>query len=357
MLTLTSSLVATSKKRSFFAAAIATTHCYIWTFHRLLGVGALSSSLTLPTSFISTTHIPSFNHPGPHSKTLSAYQTKRLPYTTTTIMMNASQGTDGSTPTSTPTATPNEPQIDIESNLKEVQTTIKETATDSQIDPSTIRLVAVSKTKPTPLLQQAYEAGQRHFGENYAQELLTKVEELPKDIYWHFIGPLQSNKAASLVKGVGLDQLTVETVHTMKLATKLNNAAGTLIESGDESLCSKRKQLGIYIQVNTSQEESKSGVSPSEVVSLATEIMESCHHLEILGLMTIGAPGDYSCFDTLVECRTNVIQALSSLDEKKDWALDLSMGMSGDYQEAIRKGSTNVRVGSTIFGARDYSNK
>jgi len=254
--------------------------------------------------------------------------------------------------TSITTENEEEPIIDIASNLNHVQTTITTTATESNIDPTKIRLVAVSKTKPISLLQSAYDAGQRHFGENYAQELLGKAETLPKDIRWHFIGPLQSNKAAPLVKAIGLDQLSVETVHTMKLAQKLNNAAGALLTSGDTTKCSTRSQLGIYIQVNTSQEESKSGVSVSDVSSLALEITKTCPHLEILGLMTIGAPNDSSCFDTLVQCRTDVIGALSSMDtvdddddtKKKEWTLELSMGMSGDYQEAIRKGSTNVTV-------------
>ena len=193
------------------------------------------------------------------------------------------------------------------------------------------------------------QAGQRRFGENYAQELITKAKEMPPDVEWHFIGPLQSNKAAPLVKNVGLANLKcVETVGTMKLANKLNRAVESLddLREGD--------RLGIYLQVNTSGEESKSGVTPgSDLLSLASEISSTCLRLSIDGLMTIGAPGDLGCFDSLVECRKEVAGELGVDIER----IDLSMGMSGDFEEAIERGATSVRVGSTIFGARDYSNK
>jgi len=180
---------------------------------------------------------------------------------------------------------------------------------------------------------------------------MAKSSEMPDDVQWHFIGPLQSNKAAPLVKTVGLNKLAcIETVSTMKLASKLNRAAETWNE---ESGIEETKKLGIYIQVNTSGEESKSGVSPGEeVINLAKEISSECPMLSIDGLMTIGAPGDYSCFDTLVKCREDVAAALGK--DVND--LELSMGMSGDFEVAIANGATSVRVGSTIFGERDYSN-
>lgn len=178
---------------------------------------------------------------------------------------------------------------------------------------------------------------------------MSKSKEMPDDVSWHFIGPLQSNKAASLVKTVGLDKLAcIETISTLKLASKLNRAVETLNEGTDE-----KKKLGIYIQVNTSGEESKSGVSPgSEVADLVKQISKECPYLSIDGLMTIGAPGDYSCFDTLSSCRNEVATIL----DKDASDLELSMGMSGDFEVAIAKGATSVRVGSTIFGQRDYSN-
>ncbi|GFH48136.1 hypothetical protein CTEN210_04612 [Chaetoceros tenuissimus] len=246
-------------------------------------------------------------------------------------------------------------EVDIAANIADVQSNISQTLKDNNMTENSVRLIAVSKTKPVELLMQAYDAGQRYFGENYAQEIMSKAEEMPDDIKWHFIGPLQSNKAAPLVKSLGLKKLNcVETVSTMKLANKLNNACTAWKESQDPGTIGKNDKLGIYIQVNTSGEESKSGVNNAlECAELAKEILESCPNLKIDGLMTIGAPGDYSCFDTLVECRKEVAEAIAvDVD-----SLVLSMGMSGDYQEAIKRGSTSVRVGSTIFGARDYSNK
>ena len=194
------------------------------------------------------------------------------------------------------------------------------------------------------------QTGQRYFGENYAQELMSKSADMPDDVAWHFIGPLQSNKAAPLVKTVGLDKLAcIETISTIKLAAKLNRA----VDAWNEESSAEPKKLGIYIQVNTSGEETKSGVSPgSEVCDLAKQISKECPSLSIDGLMTIGAPGDDSCFDTLAECRVEVAKVLDR--EPED--MELSMGMSGDFEVAIAKGATSVRVGSTIFGARDYSN-
>ena len=269
----------------------------------------------------------------------------------TTSRRNMSSSEDAGTSTTTTAA-------DIQANLSEVQSRITQTVQECDLPENSVRLIAVSKTKPIELLMNVYDAGQRYFGENYAQELMGKAEKMPSDIKWHFIGPLQSNKAAPLVKSLGLKKLAcIETVDTIKLANKLNNAVASLKEEqgGDnEGADADGDRLGIYIQVNTSGEDSKSGVNnAAECVLLAKEISNACPHLRINGLMTIGAPGDYSCFDTLAECRKEVAEALS-VDVDK---LELSMGMSGDYPEAIKRGATSVRVGSTIFGARDYSNK
>jgi pyridoxal phosphate enzyme (YggS family) len=178
---------------------------------------------------------------------------------------------------------------------------------------------------------------------------MTKAKEMPDDVSWHFIGPLQSNKAAPLVKAVGLRKLAcIETISTLKLAAKLNRVVEAMNENVEE-----KKKLGIYIQVNTSGEDSKSGVSPGgEVAELVKKISDECSWLSIDGLMTIGAPGDVSCFDTLRLCRDEVASVL----DRDPHDLELSMGMSGDFEVAISKAATSVRVGSTIFGDRDYSN-
>ena len=234
--------------------------------------------------------------------------------------------------------------VEIAANLDTVRQNMQTACQNSNRSIDSVRLIAVSKTKPEELLMDAYNHGQRYFGENYVQELVQKAEALPSDIHWHFIGPLQSNKASLLVKSVvpHSASLTVETVSTVKLANKLQNAMEQVAPD---------KQLHIFIQVNTSGEESKSGVEPSEVVALCKDLQANHPRLSLKGLMTIGAPGDVTCFDTLRQCRDEVAKELSLP------SLELSMGMSGDYEEAIARGSTNVRVGSTIFGARDYSKK
>mmetsp|Transcript_29917 Transcript_29917/g.48122 ORF Transcript_29917/g.48122 Transcript_29917/m.48122 type:complete len:246 (-) Transcript_29917:331-1068(-) len=209
----------------------------------------------------------------------------------------------------------------------------------------TPRLVAVSKTKPVEQLMECYGAGHRSFGENYVQEILEKSPVMPADVQWHFIGHLQSNKAKSLVQGVP-SLFMVETVDSVKLANKLNTAVGE----------AARLPLNVMVQVNTSGEETKFGVNPEDCLSLARHIVTDCAHLHFSGLMTIGMP-DYTSrpenFTCLSKCRDEVCEALT-LDVS---TVELSMGMSGDYESAIQMGSDNVRVGSTIFGARDYSAK
>jgi len=251
---------------------------------------------------------------------------------------------------------------DVSSNLEMVRQRISSCLESCNRPVDSVRLVAVSKTKPEELLMKAYESGQRHFGENYVQELVRKASTMPSDISWHFIGPLQSNKAGLLVKSVGLESLTVESVSTLKLAKKLNNAAETWLKenaSGEEentSDDSKAKKLAIYLQVNTSNEASKSGAkNDGEILTLAKEVVANCPNLRVDGIMTIGAPGDYSCFDTLASYQGELLKILPHIEREE--MLGLSMGMSGDFEEAIKRGSTSIRVGSTIFGARDYSNK
>ncbi|KAK9464771.1 hypothetical protein V1512DRAFT_267420 [Lipomyces arxii] len=207
------------------------------------------------------------------------------------------------------------------------------------------RLVAVSKLKPASDIQALYDTGYRHFGENYVQEMVEKAEILPKDIAWHFIGSLQSNKCATLAAISNL--FAVETLDSEKKAKRLNEARSQL------------PVLNVFIQVNTSQEESKSGISPEGALPLARYIVNSCPNLKLMGLMTIGSiarsrassEGEHNQdFTTLVETRAAIEAALGV------HGLELSMGMSSDFEDAISQGSTNVRVGSQIFGARPPKN-
>ena len=231
--------------------------------------------------------------------------------------------------------------------LADTRTKLTDAALAAGFPPSAApRLVAVSKTKPVPLLQEAYDAGQRSFGENYVQELVDKAPQMPADVEWRFIGKLQSNKAKPLVHGVP-SLAVIETVDSEKLANKLQNAVASLEPP-------REAPLGVMVQVNTSPwEGSKGGVLAEDAPGLAAHIVNGCPGLKLLGLMTIGAPGEDKCFDTLCTCREAVAEKLGVSTD----TLELSMGMSSDFEKAIAKGSSSVRVGSSIFGARDYSNK
>lgn len=207
------------------------------------------------------------------------------------------------------------------------------------------RLVAVSKIKPVELLMACYNEGHRHFGENYVQEVMEKAPQMPKDINWHFIGHLQSNKVNKLLEGVP-SLYMVETVDKIKLANKLNKGC---------ELVKREQPLKVMVQVNTSGEEQKAGCAPDACLDVVKHIVSNCENLEMAGLMTIGRYGEGAeeCFEVLVKCRETVAGGLG-VDPV---SLELSMGMSGDFESAIALGSTNVRCGSTIFGARDYSKK
>lgn len=228
----------------------------------------------------------------------------------------------------------------IVQNFRKVEQCIRNCENRLNILPSSrVQLVAVSKTKSESEILELYNIGHRHFGENYVQELISKANNLPNDINWHFIGHLQSQKAKQLIEQVP-NLYVLETIDSIKLAKKLNNSLINLNRSNN---------LRVYIQVDTSLEPTKSGVLPSELNNLINEIITECPMLKIEGLMTIGAPGDVTCFDKLVECRSSVSQLLG-LEENE---LILSMGMSDDFEVAIEKGSNSVRVGSLIFGHRN----
>mmetsp|Transcript_11253 Transcript_11253/g.15836 ORF Transcript_11253/g.15836 Transcript_11253/m.15836 type:complete len:666 (-) Transcript_11253:484-2481(-) len=331
-------------------------------------LGAGSSSTSLPTTTTTTTTVRN----SIRSRYFHCYQQGQSLFVSLYLQQyqknTASFKSTSFSPSSiamstTSTTSTDNTIIDVASNLEEVRANIEKicqetaestTNSNSNNNNNKVQLVAVSKTKPIELLMQAYEAGQRVFGENYVQELCGKVPDMPEDITWHYIGPLQSNKANILVKTV-YPRLVVETVASTKLANKLQNAVQLVVdETKDDEKSTSCPKLDIYVQVNTSGEESKSGVTPGEeTIQLCQHIMEKCGNLNLKGLMTIGAPNDTSCFDVLAKCRDDVTTALELSSSS---LLELSMGMSGDYPQAIQHGATSVRVGSTIFGARDYSN-
>ncbi|XP_011161109.1 pyridoxal phosphate homeostasis protein [Solenopsis invicta] len=216
------------------------------------------------------------------------------------------------------------------------------------------RLVAVSKLQSTGSILAAYEAGQRHFGENYVNELLEKADsplilEKCKEIRWHFIGNLQRNKVNKVLSIPHL--YVIETVNSEKLANTLNNSWPKFRKSDDS-------KLNVMVQVNTSEEKEKNGCDITQVSNLVKYVVQNCPNLNFMGLMTIGMFGyditngpnpDFIC---LINCREKVHNELG-IDIKD---IELSMGMSNDYEHAIELGSTNVRVGSAIFGNRPQKN-
>ncbi|EFQ31670.1 YggS family pyridoxal phosphate enzyme [Colletotrichum graminicola] len=221
-----------------------------------------------------------------------------------------------------------------------------------------VRLVAVSKLKPANDILALHQATppQVHFGENYAQELGQKAEMLPRSIQWHFIGGLQSTHAKKLAKIPNL--FCVSSVDTLKKAQLLNAARAELMSSPpDDGGAAPVEPLGVHVQVNTSGEESKSGVAPGpETVALCRAVETECPALRLLGLMTIGAIArskattaeneneDFLC----LRAQRELVAGELGLERE----LELSMGMSEDFEGAVRLGSGEVRVGSTIFGER-----
>ncbi|KAM4609726.1 pyridoxal phosphate homeostasis protein isoform 2-T3 [Polymixia lowei] len=216
------------------------------------------------------------------------------------------------------------------------------------------RLVAVSKTKPPEMVIEAYRQGQRNFGENYVNELVEKasnpqiLESCP-EIKWHFIGHLQKNNVNKLL---GVPNLfMVETVDSVKLADKVNS-------SWQRLRAASTQRLKVLVQINTSGEQSKHGLPPEETVNTVKHILSKCTALHFSGLMTIGrygynlSDGPNPDFQMLLSRRQEVCDSLKLPLEE----VELSMGMSNDFEHAIEVGATNVRVGSIIFGNREYPN-
>ena len=199
--------------------------------------------------------------------------------------------------------------------------------------PEEVQLLAVSKTFAAEDVAEAYAAGQRLFGESRQQEAAPKIAALPPDIAWHFIGGLQRNK----VRKVLMDFMCIHSIDSLRLAEYLDRIAG---EEG------KRPQ--VYLEVNVAGEESKGGFSPDELVASCSSLAD-LRNLEILGLMAIPPEGDSRRWFAATRELRDRLRASTGL------ALPaLSMGMSGDFEDAIAEGATIVRVGSALFGHRSY---
>lgn len=222
----------------------------------------------------------------------------------------------------------------IAENIAKVGERIREAAQASGRDLDGIGLLAVSKTKPAAAVREAFAAGLRDFGENYLQEALDKQAELSElPLIWHFIGPIQSNKTKPIAEHFAW----VHSVDRLKIAQRLSEQRPTGLPS-----------LNICLQVNVSAEASKSGCAPAELAALAQAVSQ-LPNLRLRGLMAIPEPTDD------VAAQRAAFARLRELRDGLPLPLDtLSMGMSHDLDAAIAEGATWVRIGTALFGARDY---
>lgn len=230
----------------------------------------------------------------------------------------------------------------IAQHLFQVKERIAQAAERASRNLQQIRLLAVSKTKPVEAIMAAHAAGQRCFGESYAQEAATKIDTLRQqpeycDIEWHFIGPLQSNKSKLVAERFDW----VQSVDRDKLIDRLNNQRPASMAP-----------LNVCLQINISGESSKSGTSEQEIFRLA-ELVSHSDRLVLRGLMAIP---EHTSDETVLAAQMTRMQTLFTELARQYPTVDtLSMGMTEDLELAIAHGSTMVRVGTAIFGARDYS--
>ncbi len=228
----------------------------------------------------------------------------------------------------------------LKENLQKVEENIEAACKRAGRDRSEVTLIAVSKTKPVDMLQEVYDTGIREFGENKVQEMMDKYEVLPKDIHWHMIGHLQRNKVKYLMGKTAL----IHSVDSLRLAEEIS------AQSVKHDVITD-----ILIEVNIAGEESKFGTSREEAMALV-EATAKLPNIHICGLMTIAPYVD------VPEDNRKYFRGIRELSvDIKEKNIDnvdmriLSMGMSGDYEVAIEEGATMVRVGTGIFGARNYN--
>ena len=228
----------------------------------------------------------------------------------------------------------------IKENIEKVEKVIDQVCEEIGRKRSEVTLIAVSKTKPIEMLQEAYDTGCRDFGENKVQELVDKYEVLPKDIRWHMIGHLQRNKVKYIVDKVYL----IHSVDSLKLAEEISKEA-----------VKKNVSVNILIEVNAAGEETKFGITLEDAKQLVREVAK-LPNVHIKGLMTIApmvekAEENRVFFQQLKKLSVDI--AAENIDNVSMEVL--SMGMTGDYSVAVSEGATLVRVGTGIFGERNYS--
>lgn len=229
---------------------------------------------------------------------------------------------------------------EIKNRFNTIQQAINDASVQSGRDPEAVRLLAVSKTWPAEKLRQLTVLGQRCFGENYLQEALEKIEALADlDLEWHFIGPIQSNKTRDIAAHFDWAQ----SIDRVKIARRLNQQRAT-----------EQPSLNVCIQVNIDEEDSKSGVSAGEVLTLAEQIAQ-LDRLVLRGLMVIPSrQTDETAQRASFRRAHDLFKQLQHLYPQVD---TLSMGMTADLSAAIAEGSTMVRIGTALFGPRDTSQR
>lgn len=228
----------------------------------------------------------------------------------------------------------------LKEQLAEVESRIQAACSRAGRKREDVTLIAVSKTKPVSVLQEAYDLGVRTFGENKVQELTEKYEALPKDIHWHMIGHLQTNKVKYIVDKVDM----IHSVDSLKLA-----------ETIEKEAAKKNCVVNILIEVNVAEEESKFGIKMHEVIPFVERI-SAFPHIRVCGLMTIApfvenSEENRTIFENLHKLSVDITR--KNIDNVN--VNVLSMGMTNDYEVAIEEGATMVRVGTGIFGVRDYT--
>lgn len=230
--------------------------------------------------------------------------------------------------------------IEIEKNISEIRRKIANAAQKSGRDAKTIKLVAVGKTKSSEDIRKAFATGQKVFGENYAQEMLDKMDKLADlDIEWHFIGHLQRNKVKILIDKVNF----IHSLDSIKLAEEINRRAN--------------RPINCLIELNLAQEDSKSGVDEKGLVNLVSSVKDM-KNINLIGLMTM-PPFDISLKESgqYFSRLRGLLDEINSMEIYPKRLTELSMGMSADFEVAIGEGATIVRVGTAIFGERHYQEK
>lgn len=228
----------------------------------------------------------------------------------------------------------------IRDNLEQVRKKIDEACDRAGRDREQVTLISVSKTKPLSMLMEAYEAGSRDFGENKVQELLDKIPQMPGDVRWHMIGHLQRNKVKYIVGKVYM----IHSVDSLRLAEEISKEA-----------VKQQTEVNILLEINAAGEESKFGVAAEEAEELVRSVSK-LPGIRVCGLMTIApfvenAENNRQYFSKMMQLSVDIER--KNIDNVSMNVL--SMGMTGDYIVAVEEGSTCVRVGTGIFGQRDYT--